>query len=129
MCNWDEATARQAMQAALAAHEKQIELVIANNDSMALGAIAALAERGYNTGDKTKFIPVVGVDATPQAMAAIQKGVMSATVKQDGEAMAAAVAALTLNAVAGKAFLDGTPYSWDASGRAIRIPYSLYAVE
>ena len=129
VCNWEESLAKQAMQAALAAHQDQIELVIANNDSMALGAIAALAERGYNTGDTTKFIPVVGVDATPQAMAAIQKGAMSATVKQDGEGMGAAIAALTLNAIAGKGFLDGTPYAWDASGVAIRIPYSMYSGE
>lgn len=127
VCNWEEPLAKQAMQSALALHQDQIELVISNNDSMALGAIAALAERGYNTGDTTKFIPVVGVDATPQAMAAVQKGIMSATVKQDGEAMGAAIAALTLNAVAGKDFLDGTPYAWDASGIAIRIPYSTYS--
>jgi methyl-galactoside transport system substrate-binding protein len=42
----------------------KIEAVLANNDDMALGAIEALKAEGYNTGDATKYIPVVGVDAT-----------------------------------------------------------------
>ncbi len=129
VANWDETLAHQAMQRALIAHADSIEMVIANNDSMALGAIAALNEYGYNKegGDKSKFIPVVGVDATDQAVAAIQKGIMSATVKQDGKAMGAAIATLLLNAVNGQDFLQGTKYVWDASGVAIRIPYSPYS--
>ena len=128
VCDWDEALAKQAMQMALAAHPDTFELILANNDSMALGAIAALAEQGWNTegGAAARFIPVVGVDALPRAVEAVQKGVMSATVKQDDKAMGKAIAALTVNAVNGKPFLEGTPYSWDASGLAVRIPYSLY---
>lgn len=131
VANWDEKLAYQAMQRALAAHGNAIELVIANNDAMALGAIAALAEHGYNKegGDKSQYIPVVGVDATPRAVEAIQKGIMSATVKQDGAAMGEAIAALTLNAVQGKDFLQDTEYMWDESGTAIRIPYSFYSME
>ncbi|MCL1889793.1 MAG: galactose ABC transporter substrate-binding protein [Desulfovibrionaceae bacterium] len=126
MCEWDENLARQAMLLAFTSYGKDIELVIANNDSMALGAIAALNANGYNTGDKSKFIPVVGVDAVPQAIEAIRQGKMSATVKQDAEAMGKAVAAILLNAVAGKNLLDGTGYVWDESGIAIRIPYAPY---
>ena len=124
MCDWDENLARQAMLMAIAEHGAKIELVIANNDSMALGAVAALAENGYNTGDKSKFIPVVGVDAIPKAVDAIRQGAMSATVKQDAESMGKAVAAITLNAVNGKPLLEGTPYTWDDSGIAVRIPYA-----
>lgn len=128
VCDWDEQQAGEAMRMAVIAHGPDIELVIANNDSMALGAVSALAEAGFNTGlPGAAFIPVVGVDATPQAMEAIKKGVMSATVKQDGEAMARAIAELTLNAVNNRDFLEGTPYIWDASGVAIRIPYSPFS--
>jgi methyl-galactoside transport system substrate-binding protein len=126
VCNWDTAQAQQAMESALAANEGKIELVIANNDGMAMGAIAALSNVGYNVEGGGKFIPVVGVDATDQAVDAIKKGIMSATVKQDGEAMGNAVSAIILNLIAGKAPLDGTNYAFDDSGIAVRIPYSPY---
>jgi methyl-galactoside transport system substrate-binding protein len=126
VCNWDTAQAQVAMESALAANEGRIELVIANNDSMAMGAIAALSNVGYNLEGGDSFIPVVGVDATEQAVDAINKGIMSATVKQDGEAMGNAVCEIILNMVAGKAPLDGTSHAYDDSGIAVRIPYSTY---
>lgn len=126
VCNWDTALAQQAMESALAANEDKIELVIANNDSMAMGAIAALSNIGYNVEGGGKFIPVIGVDATDQAVDAIGKGIMSATVKQDGEAMGNAVAQIMLNMIAKKAPLEGTSYKYDDSGIAVRIPYSPY---
>jgi methyl-galactoside transport system substrate-binding protein len=129
MCAWDEDLAKNAMIRAIASYGENIELIIANNDSMALGAIAALAEIGYNTGDPDKFIPVVGVDATPAAVEAIQQGRMSATVLQDAEGMARAVADITLNAIQGKDFLADTDYTWDASGMAVRIPYTPFSIE
>ena len=125
ICSWDRDLARRSMEFAFSQYGDAIELVISNNDSMALGAIDVLQKHGYNLeGKPEKFIPVVGVDAIPDAVAAIGKGIMNATVKQDGEAMGNAIASLLLNAIAGKDFLDGTPYSWDDSGIAIRIPYA-----
>jgi methyl-galactoside transport system substrate-binding protein len=126
VCNWDTAQAQAAMESALAASNGKIELVIANNDSMAMGAIAALSNVGFNIEGGGKFIPVVGVDATEQAVDAINKGIMSATVKQDGEAMGQAVSAVILNMTSGRANLAGTPYQYDESGIAVRIPYSTY---
>ena len=126
VCNWDTALAQQAMESALAANEGKIELVIANNDSMAMGAIAALSNIGYNVEGGSKLIPVIGVDATDQAVDAINRGIMSGTVKQDGEAMGNAVSAIMLNMIGGKAPLEGTGYKYDDSGIAVRIPYSPY---
>ena len=127
VCNWDTALAQQAMESALAANEGKIELVVANNDGMAMGAIAALSNIGYNVEGGSKFIPVIGVDATDQAVDAIGRGIMSATVKQDGEAMGNSVSEIILNMIAGKAPLDGTSYKYDDSGIAVRIPYSPYS--
>ena len=131
LCNWDENMAYQAMQLIFPYNDTGIELIIANNDSMALGAIKALNESGYNLeeGDPARFVPVVGVDAIPLAVEAIRKGVMSGTVVQDGEAMGKAVASILRNAVAGREYLEGLPYTWDDSGIAIRIPYSRYTHE
>lgn len=130
VCNWDTETAQKAMEAMLAANEGKIELVIANNDGMAIGCIAALSNIGYNTGaEGAKFIPVVGVDATDAAKEAIAQGTMSATVLQDGLAMGNAVAAVALNLAAGADFLADTEYVFDESGIAVRIPYAPYTGE
>jgi len=124
-CNWDQALAERSMAAIWAERGKDIEMIISNNDAMAIGAIATLNQYGFNLGKKGgPFIPVVGVDATEAAAQAIASGKMSATVKQDGAAMAEAIAVLAKNALAGKDFLDGTSYTWAKDGISIRIPYS-----
>jgi len=129
-CGWDENMAYEAMRLVFPYSGDTIELIIANNDSMALGAIRALNEFGYNLGGNfDKFIPVVGVDAIPQAVEAIRKGMMSGTVVQDGVAMGRTVATMLLNAVNGRDFLDGVPYTWDDSGIAVRIPYARFIGE
>ncbi len=130
VCNWDTETAQKAMEAMLAANEGKIELVLANNDGMAIGCIAALSNIGYNTGaEGANFIPVIGVDATDAAKDAIQNGTMSATVLQDGQAMGNAIAAVALNLAGGADFLAGTDYSFDDTGVAVRIPYAPYEGE
>ena len=130
VCNWDTETAQKAMEAMLAANEGKIELVIANNDGMAIGCVAALSNIGYNTGaEDAPFIPVIGVDATDAAKDAIAKGQMSATVLQDGDAMGKAIAAAALNVANGAEFLDGTEYTYDDTGIAVRIPYAPYTGE
>ena len=126
VCNWDTEQAQKAMEAILAANEGKIELVLANNDGMAIGCIAALSNIGYNVEGGDKFVPVVGVDATDAAKDAIAKGTMSATVLQDGDAMGNAIADVALNAATGKEFLDGTSYQFDDTGVAVRIPYAPY---
>jgi methyl-galactoside transport system substrate-binding protein len=126
VCNWDAALAQTAMEAILNSGTN-VEFVICNNDGMAQGAIAALIADGKNTGEAgADFIPVVGVDATDAAIDLISKGQMSATVKQDGDAMGKAIVEVAANIAAGKDPLDGTDYKYDDSGVAIRIPYAPY---
>ena len=104
---WSSAAGNEFMTTNLAeyseANGNMIELVIANNDDMALGAIAALQAFGYNLGDgASKKIPVFGVDATQVAQDAIAADTMTGTVKQDAQGMADAICA-QLAAVAGGA--------------------------
>jgi len=131
LCNWDEKLAYETMQPMFPVLHDKLKLIIANNDAMALGAVKALNESGYNLegDDPAMFIPLVGVDAVPRAIAAIQKGMMSGTVVQDGDAMGRTVAGMVMNAVNGKDLLDGMSYAWDESGVAIRIPYAPYTSE
>ena len=126
VCNWQQDAAQSAMEAWFSKYGDKIELVIANNDGMALGAIAALQNQGYNKGDASKFIPVVGVDATEAAQDYIAKGYMSGSVLQDAPAMAKALVKCAVNMAAGKDAIDGTVYKYDATGIAVRIPYAEY---
>ena len=56
------------------------EIIICNNDAMALGAIDALKAFGYVPG---RDVYVVGVDALPEALTAIEEGTLSGTVFND----------------------------------------------
>ena len=105
--------------------KNMVELIIANNDEMALGAISALNEAGYNkTGGK--IIPVFGIDATDAARAKIDDGFMAGTVKQDGEGMADAISRIAMNFMNEKSMLDGIDESVIVDGWRINIPYSVY---
>lgn len=126
VCNWDTELAHRAMESWLSKYGDKIEFAIANNDGMAQGAIAALQGAGYNMGEGTKTIPVVGVDATDAAKDLINKKYMSGTVLQDGNAMAEALFAVSMNVATGKDHLEGTYYKYDESGVAVRIPYKAY---
>ena len=92
---WSSAAGNEFMTTNLAeyseANGNMIELVIANNDDMALGAMAALQSAGYNNGEGTTTIPVFGVDATQPALDAIAAGGMTGTVLQSAPAMADAI--------------------------------------
>ena len=106
-----------------------IELVIANNDDMAIGAINYLKTVGYNDG-VGKTIPVFGVDAVEQAKEAINKGEMTGTIKQDAEGMADAVATITANLIEGKDKFEGLNENYRIiDGWFVQIPYAMYTGE
>lgn len=123
ICDWDRKIAKQNVKSIFLFLDDKIEAIISNNDEMAIGAIEALQEYGYNKGDIAKTIPVVGVDAIPAARELINKGEMTGTVVQDAAAMAEACYAIGMNLVYGNKPLTGTPYKFDETGVAVRIPY------
>ena len=109
-----------------------IELVIANSDSMAEGAIDALQTFGYNLGTSdSTTIPVFGVDASAAGRELIAQGIMTGTIAQDAQAMADCIAEMTKNAKDGKDLLDGMDaYPRDTEfgrERMIVLPYSIYS--
>ncbi len=126
VANWDTELANRAMEAWITKFGDQIEFVVANNDGMAQGAIAALQAANYNKGDDQKFIPVVGVDATDAAKELISKKYMTGTVVQDGDAMGKALFDISMNVYNGKEYIEGTEYKYDDTGISIRIPYRAY---
>jgi methyl-galactoside transport system substrate-binding protein len=114
------------------ANGNMIELVIANSDSMAEGAINALQTFGYNLGTPDcTTIPVFGVDATAAGRELIAAGIMTGTISQDAEAMAACIAEMVQNVRDGKDLFHGMDeYPRDTEfGREnmIVLPYAIYS--
>ncbi len=73
--NWSQSEAFSKTETMLQAHG-DIRGIIAGNDTMALGAVAAVKSSGL------KNIRIVGFDGSPDAIAAIQSGEMQATALQ-----------------------------------------------
>jgi len=128
--NWSAQAATDYMTTILAScsesNGNMIELVIANNDNMAEGAVAALQTAGYNTGDEgSTTIPVYGVDAMDSAVQKIENGQMTGTVKQDGDGMASTIMTLVTNINDGGALMDNTDsFNVDEGVAKIRVPYA-----
>lgn len=91
VCDWDDWEAQKVIQHLLI-DQTAFEMVISNNDTMAVGALAALNAFGVNLVGGKDYIPVVGVDATDEAVDLIESGMMTATVRQDAEGIAGAIA-------------------------------------
>ena len=127
VADWDTTKANDAMLATWKAHP-EIELVFANNDDMAIGVIAALNQSGFNTGNEgDPSIAVIGVDATDAAFEAIKAGRMTATVKQDGDAMGEANIRFMMNYLLNGVFFDDTmaeKYKLNDDGVSVYIPYA-----
>jgi len=79
--NWDQAEALQKTQTILQAHP-DIKGIIAGNDTMALGAYAAVQ------ASKNKDIIVVGFDGSPDVVSSILKNGIKATVLQPASKIA-----------------------------------------
>src|SRR5581483_4622271 len=82
---WDRAKAMSLMENWIQSYGGKLNAVFAQNDEMAMGALLALAQSPL----KGKVI-VVGVDAIPDALAAVRDGRLDATVFQDGVGQGAA---------------------------------------
>ena len=113
---WDTAQAKDKMDAWLSGpNANKIEVVIANNDAMAMGAVEAL--KAHNKSS----IPVFGVDALPEALALVKSGALAGTVLNDANNQAKATFDLAKNLADGKGAADGT--NWKIDNKVVRVPY------
>lgn len=124
--NWDPDLAKSIIEQLFLRYSNKIEVIIANNDAMAIGAIQALQKYGYNTGDKTKTISVFGIGGVPEAQELIKKGFMAGTVLQNARDVADAIYSVGMNLVLGKDPLEDTNYKFDNTGVIILIPFQEY---
>lgn len=117
IANWNRAQAQTKMAQMLAEYDGEIELVIANNDDMALGAIDALKASHLKRSD---WPVVVGIDGTDVGLAAVASGEMVGTVYNDKEGQAQAMLDLAYTLSVGDT-LDDLNLE---NGKYIRLPYS-----
>lgn len=122
--NWDKVQGADKMKGFISSVGlDKIEAVLCNNDDMALGAIEALKAEGYNKGDKAKYIPVVGVDATAPALAAMADGSMLGTVLNDARNQGQAAIRIAVAAAMGKPIDKATIEYEVEDGKYVWIPY------
>jgi len=92
--NWSPDQANEKMNAWIASFRNRFNVVAAQNDGMALGAIQSMIQNGMvknDTSDGTRLtIPVLGIDATGDAIASMKRNEMLATVLQDAVGQSAA---------------------------------------
>ena len=85
--DWAPDRAQERMTAWIAAHRGRFNVVAAQNDGMALGAVQAMIMAGLvktDTSDGTRLqVPVLGIDATADAIASMRRDELYATVLQD----------------------------------------------
>ncbi len=123
---WDSVKGKELMDAWISKHGDNIEMVIANNDGMALGAIQSL--KAVGAFDEGKYTPVFGVDAIPDALEHIKGGLLAGTVLNDAKNQGQATLDLAYNLAMGKEVLDGTEWKLDDK-KAVRVPYVGITIE
>ena len=83
--DWTEDSGHRLCEQALARYGKDIEVIFCNNDAMALGAMAAIEAGGRTVGQD---VYLVGIDALPRALTAVQSSTLTGTVSTNMQAQA-----------------------------------------
>ncbi|MCI8796186.1 MAG: galactose ABC transporter substrate-binding protein [Dorea sp.] len=99
IANWNRAQAQNQMLQMISQHQNKIELVLANNDDMALGAIDAYEKLNYTESALPVFL---GIDGTDVGLNAVRESKMAGTVYNDKEGQAAAIMELSAALATGK---------------------------
>ena len=101
--DWNRGQAENRMTQLISQYGSQIELVISNNDEMALGAVEAYDNSSIS---RDKWPVIFGIDGLDDALQAIKQGNMQGTVYNDKEAQAGEIARLAVDLFKGTS-LDG----------------------
>lgn len=120
VANWVRSQAETRMSRWLEIHGNSIEVVFANNDDMALGAIDALKRAGVPSSD---WPVIVGIDGTAVGLEAVVLGEMAGTVYNDSKGQAKSLLDLAF------ALSTDGPLPPLQDGKYIRLPYQIITSE
>ena len=113
VADWNRRDGYEAMKSLYAQYGDSIELVFANNDDMALGAIDYLLNEGVFFSGRSVYeqpFVIVGVDGTAVGLESIEKGLLYGTVNNDSVKQADAILTLADYILNGRSFSD-FPYT------------------
>jgi len=116
IANWSRAEAQSKMMQFYPEFQDQIELILSNNDDMALGVLDAYDKIGLPK-DKRPFI--YGIDGTTVGLEAVKKGKLMGTVYNDEQGQAKALFQLAYRLGTGKK----APEDEGENKKIIRLPY------
>ena len=122
IANWNRAQARTKMGQLIDSSGKTIELVLANNDDMALGAIEAYQDKEI---PESEWPAIFGIDGTGVGLEAVVSGQMTGTVYNDKDGQARAMEALAY-ALASGSYPEGLKLPDQVAmedNKYIRLPY------
>lgn len=117
IANWNRAQAQNRMEQMISQHQNQIELVLANNDEMALGAFDAYQKLNYTEATLPIFF---GIDGTDVGLEAVADSRLAGTVYNDKEGQAEAMVNLSVALVTGVG-MENIQFEND---KYIYLPYS-----
>ena len=116
--DWATATALEVTETWIGKYGSQIEMVLSSNDAMAMGAVEALKNNGMIGGEHS--VPVVGVNALPEAAQLIKDGIMFGSVLTSTYELATGTIDMAVNAVLGNDILEGTAWTELEEGKIVR---------
>ncbi|WP_314964332.1 galactose ABC transporter substrate-binding protein [Oribacterium sinus] len=116
IANWSRAEAQSKMMQFYPEFQDRIELILSNNDDMALGVLDAYDKIGLPK-DKRPFI--YGIDGTVVGLEAVKKGNLMGTVYNDEQGQAKALFQLAYRLGTGKKGLEDE----GENKKIIRLPY------
>ncbi|MEQ2877523.1 galactose ABC transporter substrate-binding protein [Enterococcus asini] len=96
IANWNRAQAENRMIQLIGQHQNNIELVLSNNDEMALGGLDAYAKLNRTESSIPIFL---GIDGIAEGLQAVDNGQLAGTVYNDKEDQAKAIATLAAKLV------------------------------
>lgn len=136
VCDWNRDIANEFMLDFLPENANDIELVISNNDAMALGAIDAmkelnvfedLNEDGMYDSEFDNWIPVIGIDGLDEAIEYLEEGTLYGTVLNDADEQAQAIIELVEALINGE---DPNLISFDViDNNFIWVEYKRFVIE
>lgn len=109
--NWDRSLARELSKSIVELYQDSVELIISNNDAMALGAIETLKDSllfqdlnqdGRIDRETEVWIPIVGVDGLSVALEQMELGYLYGTVTNDSTNQALMIAELCRYLISGR---------------------------
>lgn len=115
-CDWNRKQAEEYMTKVYEEYQNDIDLVISNNDDMALGVIDYLKKLPTYQRDVPLYelyFPIIGVDATSVGLEAIKNQEMYGTVKNDYEKQVEIITSLIPILINNKSMID-FPFTMDA---------------